>query len=201
MKLQINGQHIAATLVFLVSTFGPQLLPAGSLTHWIGTLGPWGNLLALVIALIASSIFVIPGNPAGGGTVNVTDKAPKPPTYRAMPAMGFFAMSIGLFVCFDCGTKTVPIVSDVGQVSVCVVDAILSQVEAGQTDASSIALAVSSQCGAVTAEEVWTIIEILLAPPPDAAIVLTDAGTLPTIEVARARLTETTKTKLRAVHR
>ncbi len=57
-----------------------------------------------------------------------------------------------------CNGTAVPIITDVGQVTICVEQAILAQVAAGATTFEDIAVALGTACGAITAAEVENII-------------------------------------------
>jgi hypothetical protein len=70
------------------------------------------------------------------------------------------------------------VVNDVGQVTICVEQAILAQVQAGQTTFEDIAVAVGSACGAITAVEVQNIINLWTSgATPDGGTLPYNAGT------------------------
>jgi hypothetical protein len=92
------------------------------------------------------------------------------------------------------GCKNVPAVTvDVGQVTVCVEDAIIAQVQAGATTFEDIAIAIGTACGMITAQEVENIINLWTNGGGS------DAGTLP-LKVIRALQDPIFAAKLRALH-
>lgn len=53
---KFSSGHFAAFLIFLVGAFGAQLLPAGSLAAFANVIGPWLQLVSMVIAFVSKSI-------------------------------------------------------------------------------------------------------------------------------------------------
>lgn len=84
-----------------------------------------------------------------------------------------------LFFVIGCPSGSAgPVVNDVGQVTICVEQAILAQVQAGQTTFEDIAVAVGSACGAITAVEVQNIINLWTSgATPDGGTLPYNAGT------------------------
>ena len=83
-----------------------------------------------------------------------------------------------LFFVIGCPSGSGPVVNDVGQVTICVEQAILAQVQAGQTTFEDIAVAVGSACGAITAVEVQNIINLWTSgTTPDGGTLPYNAGT------------------------
>jgi hypothetical protein len=70
-----------------------------------------------------------------------------------------------------CNPKGAATSADIGQIVICAEGVIFAQVAAGQTTFEDIALAVSAQCGSITATEVENIISIWMGA--------SDAGMLP----------------------
>ena len=60
-KISINWVHVAAFLTLVVTYVG-QYVQTGSLD--LTKLGPWGSLIAMIIALLARSIVVTPPPPS-----------------------------------------------------------------------------------------------------------------------------------------
>jgi hypothetical protein len=95
-----------------------------------------------------------------------------------------------------CNGQAVPIVTDVGQVTICVEQAILAEVAAGTTTFEDIALALGTACGAITATEVENIISLWTN-----GSVLLDGGTT-TMRPALAKALQDPAfvAKLKAIH-
>jgi hypothetical protein len=88
------------------------------------------------------------------------------------------------------GCNAIPAVTaDVGQVTICVEQAILTQVQAGATTFEDIAVAIGASCGVITAQEVQNIINLWTSGD-------VDAGTTTPFSVRTAEM----QAKLKAIH-
>jgi hypothetical protein len=186
-RVSLNSAHLAAVLTLLVTAVGQQLLQPGSLD--LTKLGPWGGLVAVVIALVARSIIVPPNTPPV-----VPPPAPTPPAETKAPAAlrMIYALAALILLAFalprtqpshahahetvaaavaGCN-KVAPVTADVGQVTICVEEAIAAAVAAGTTTFEDIATAVGTSCGMITAQEIANIIDLWTNGPAG------DAGTL-----------------------
>jgi hypothetical protein len=94
-----------------------------------------------------------------------------------------------------CNGQAVPVITDVGQVTICVEEAILAQVAAGATTFEDIAVALGTACGAITATEVENIISLWTN-----GSVLLDGGTTMRPALAKALQDPTFIAKLKALH-
>jgi hypothetical protein len=95
-----------------------------------------------------------------------------PITYPTRVFLSTIAMVAVLFGTIWGCNKVAPVTADVGQVTICVEEAIAAQVAAGATTFEDIAVAIGAACGAITAQEVQNIIQLWTNGPSD------DAGTL-----------------------
>ena len=85
------------------------------------------------------------------------------------------------------------VTADVGQVTVCVENAIIAQVQAGATSFEAIAVAIGAGCGLITAQEVENIIQLWTNGTP------ADAGTAMHPALATAMADPTFMAKLKAI--
>ena len=93
--------------------------------------------------------------------------------------------------------QSIPAVTtDVGQVTICVEDAILAQVQAGATTFEDIAIAIGSACGLITAQEVENIVNLWTNGSADAGTTLVFKSPA----VAKAMQDPTFVAKLKALH-